>query len=67
MVIACILIGILFIFCGIFCIASPIGAYSSVMTLFASMMFVFGIFGIIRFFKRRANVLTAVQRKLALE
>ena len=56
MVIACILIGILFIFCGIFCIASPIGAYSSVMTLFASMMFVFGIFGIIRFFKRRALV-----------
>ena len=54
MVIASIILGILFIISGVYCMSAPVSTYLSVMTMFAVMMFVFGIFGIVRFFKRKA-------------
>ena len=54
MVIASIILGILFIIAGVCCMSAPVSTFFNVMTMFAVMMFVFGIFGIVRFFKRRA-------------
>ena len=56
MVIASILLGILFIIAGVYCMIAPINTFFNAMTMFAIMVFAFGIFGIIRFFKRRALV-----------
>ena len=54
MVIASIILGILFIIAGFYCMAAPISTFFNVMMMFAAMMFVFGIFGIVRYFKHRA-------------
>lgn len=56
MVIASIVLGVLFIIGGIYCMSAPASTYLTVMRLFASLLLVYGIFGIIRFFKRRSLV-----------
>lgn len=56
MVIASIILGILFIIAGVYCMVAPINTFFNAMTMFAILMFAFGIHGIIRFFKRRALV-----------
>lgn len=66
MVIASVILGILFILSGFFCMAAPIAAYFNVMTMLASMMLVFGVFGIIRFFKRRSLVPELIMSILAV-
>ena len=56
MVIASIIIGILLIIGGISCIAAPVDTYLKAAYLLAVMLLAYGIFGIVRFFKRRALV-----------
>lgn len=56
MAIASIILGIVFIAGGIFCMTAPVDTFMTIMSLFAAMMFVYGIFGIIRFFKRQSLV-----------
>ena len=56
MVAVSIILGIVCIVGGIYCMVSPINTYYSVMTLFAALLLVYGIYGIIRFFKRKALV-----------
>ena len=56
MAIASIILGIVFIAGGIFCMTAPVNTFMTIMSLFAAMMFVYGIFGIIRFFKRQSLV-----------
>ncbi len=51
-----VIVGFLFIICGIYSIAAPVGTFFSTTYFLAALMFVYGIFGIIRFFKRRALV-----------
>ena len=66
MIIACIILGILFIIFGIICMSSPIGTFMSTMTMLAAMLLTFGVFGIIRFFKRRALVPELIASILAV-
>ena len=56
MVIASIVLGILLIIGGIYCMSAPVNTYVSVMTFAAGLLFVYGIHGIIRFFRRRSYV-----------
>ena len=56
MAIASIVIGIFLIIGGVSCMAAPIETFLSYQYLLAIMLLVYGIFGIIRFFKRRALV-----------
>ncbi|MBR2676712.1 MAG: DUF308 domain-containing protein [Solobacterium sp.] len=56
MAIASIILGIIFIIGGVICITTPVNTYFSVMAFFAAILLVYGIYGIIRFFKRRALV-----------
>ena len=56
MAIASIILGIIFIIGGVICITAPVNTYFSVMAFFAAILLVYGIYGIIRFFKRRALV-----------
>ena len=56
MAIASIILGIVFIIGGVYCINTPVNTYFSVMTFFAVMLLVYGIYGIIRFFKRKSLV-----------
>lgn len=54
MSIASIILGILLIICGVASVVSPIAAYFSAVYLLAILLFIFGVFGIIRFFGKRA-------------
>jgi len=56
MVIASIIIGVIFIIGGIFCMTAPVETFLSIMSLFAAVLFVYGIFGVIRFFQKKARV-----------
>lgn len=56
MIVASIIIGILLIIGGIICIASPASTYLGLMMFIAILLLVYGISGIIRFFKRLAFV-----------
>ncbi len=56
MVAVSIILGIVFIIGGIFCMTAPVSTYYGVMLFFATLMLVYGIYGIIRFFKRKALV-----------
>ena len=56
MVAVSIILGIVFIIGGIFCMTAPVSTYYGVMLFFAALMLVYGIYGIIRFFKRKALV-----------
>ena len=53
MIIASIIIGILLIIFGVSCMAAPIDTYFGAAYLLAILLFVYGIFGIIRFFKKK--------------
>ena len=56
MVAVSIILGIVCIIGGIYCMVAPINTYYSVMMLFAAMLLVYGVYGIVRFFKRKALV-----------
>ena len=56
MVIASVIIGILLIIGGISCMAAPIDAYMRAAHMLAILLFVYGIYGIISFFKRKLLV-----------
>ena len=56
MVAVSIILGIVFIIGGVYCMVAPVNTFFSVMSFFAAVMLIFGIYGIVRFFKRRALV-----------
>ena len=56
MVIASIIMGALLIGCGIYCMIAPIDTYFSLAYVLASLLFVYGICGIVRFFSRRTTL-----------
>ena len=56
MVIASVIIGILLIIGGFSCMAAPIDAYMRAAHLLAILLFVYGIYGIVSFFKKKLLV-----------
>ncbi|MBO6016595.1 MAG: DUF308 domain-containing protein [Oscillospiraceae bacterium] len=66
MVTASIIIGILLIVCGVSCMAAPVDTFLRAAHLLAILLFAYGIFGIVRFFKRRALVPELVVSILAV-
>jgi uncharacterized membrane protein HdeD (DUF308 family) len=56
MVAVSIILGIVSILGGIFCMTAPVNTYHNLMMFFAAMMLVYGVYGIIRFFKRKSLV-----------
>ena len=55
MVIASIVLGILFIAAGVTCMSAPIDTYLKAAYFLAILLFVYGIFGIVRFAKKRTG------------
>lgn len=66
MVIASIIIGILFVVGGFVCMCAPLDTFFSLVSLLAIALFVYGIWGVIRFFKKRTGVLGLVVSILAI-
>ncbi len=60
MVVASIILGILFIISGIFCISAPVETFLGAAYYLAILLFVYGIFGMIRFFRKKSLVLEFV-------
>lgn len=56
MVIASIIIGILLIIGGFSCMAAPVDAYMRAAHMLAILLFVYGVYGIVSFFKKRLLV-----------
>lgn len=66
MVIASIILGILLFILGISCMAAPVDTYLRAAHLLAILLFVYGIYGIVRFFKKRIAVPELIISILAL-
>ena len=66
MVIGSIIIGILFIICGFVCICAPVDTFFSLIYFLAIVLFVYGIWGVIRFFQKRTSGLGLVVSILAI-
>lgn len=66
MIIASIILGILLIASGIFCIMAPVETFMSAAYFLAILLFIYGIFGIIRFFRKRALVIEFVMSVIAV-
>ena len=66
MVIASIIIGILLFIGGLSCMAAPVETYLRAAHLLAILLFVYGIYGIVRYFKKRAVTAELVISILAL-
>ena len=66
MVIASIIIGILLFIGGLSCMAAPVETYLRAAHLLAILLFVYGIYGVVRYFKKRAVTAELVISILAL-
>ena len=66
MVIGSIIIGILFIIGGFVCICAPVDTFFSLIYFLAIVLFVYGIWGVIRFFQKRTSGLGLVVSILAI-
>ena len=61
-----IVLGIFYIISGIFCFVAPISTFFSVVTGIAISMFIFGIFGVVRYFKTKRSVADLIISILAI-
>ena len=61
-----IILGVILIVGGVFCMFTPFATFLSAGYMIAIMLFIYGIFGIVRFFQKEAGALELVSSILAI-
>ena len=61
-----IILGVLLIVGGVCCMFTPFATFLSAGTMIAIMLFIYGIFGIVRFFQKEVGVLELIASILAI-
>ncbi len=61
-----IILGVILIAGGVFCMFTPFATFLSAGYMLAIMLFIYGIFGIVRFFQKEAGVLELIASILAI-
>ena len=61
-----IILGVILIAGGVFCMFTPLGTFLSAGYMIAIMLFIYGIFGVVRFFQKEAGALELISSILGI-